>query len=71
MRDTAEYEKMCVYCEHATILHDNSYVLCTKKGVVLSTYSCRKFIYDPMKRTTRRKPVLSSIDDMIDLDQVD
>ncbi len=67
MKNTAEYEKMCVYCEHASAIHDNSYVLCAKKGVVLATHSCRKFIYDPMKRTARRKPLLTSIEQLADM----
>lgn len=46
-------DRVCAYCEFATVLEDGQNVLCNKKGVVRDNYSCRKFIYDPLKR----KPV--------------
>ncbi len=64
MYDSPEYEKMCVYCEHASQLYDNSYVLCSKHGVVIASHVCRKFIYDPMKRTVRKKPKLEKYSDL-------
>ena len=35
-------------------------VLCTKKGLVSTLYSCRKFLYDPLQRIPRRRPELPS-----------
>lgn len=41
--------RSCIYCMHSTKM-DDSAVICTKKGVVLSDRNCRKFLYDPCKR---------------------
>ncbi len=46
-----EVEKYCALCEHSIPTYDNNRVLCEKKGIVFGGYSCRKFIYDPQKRT--------------------
>ena len=43
-------EKSCDYCIHGTAL-DEETVLCIKKGVVKRDGKCRKFSYDPCKRT--------------------
>lgn len=42
-------EKNCSYCRYGTSLED-SFVLCTKRGVVMAGGKCRKFVYDPIKR---------------------
>ena len=52
--DNIEINKVCAYCEKATLLHDGENVLCESKGVVCAGYKCRKFVYDPIKR----KPVV-------------
>ncbi len=64
MNDTPDYEKMCVYCEHATPMYDNTYMFCAKSGVVLATHMCKKFIYDPMKRTVRLRPKLNTMSEL-------
>lgn len=49
-------EKSCSYCVHAGKIDDETY-LCTKNGFVSACNHCRKFKYDPLKRTpTRMKP---------------
>ena len=41
--------KSCAYCRFGTKL-DEEQILCTKKGLVEITSSCRRFKYDPCKR---------------------
>lgn len=45
-----EFEKLCVNCGHAIVIHSDENVLCRKKGIVSCTYRCGKFTYDPLKR---------------------
>ena len=49
----AEYEKICLYCEHAAPSYDRDVMCCDIKGIVKCGYKCRKFIYDPLKRIPR------------------
>ena len=51
----AEYEKYCANCEHSVPMYDKEHFLCDKKGVVSGGYCCRRFIYDPQKRTPAKK----------------
>ena len=46
-------EKYCKYCEEAKTLSDGDTMLCSKKGVVPSGHSCRRFRYDPLKRAPK------------------
>ena len=41
--------RSCAYCRYGTQL-DEDQILCTKRGVVDISFSCRKFKYDPCKR---------------------
>ena len=51
-------EKLCKYCENSTEVALSGDMLCAKKGVVSPDYKCRKFVYDPFKRTPRiQKPI--------------
>lgn len=43
-------EKSCSYCAYCTKLNEDQ-ALCIKKGVVDLNGKCRKFLYDPCKRT--------------------
>lgn len=43
----------CEYCAYGTKVSDNQ-ILCAKKGLVLQDVRCRKFHYDPFKRTPAR-----------------
>ena len=49
--------RSCCYCQWGTKL-ENHQVLCIKHGVVGDSYACRKFIYDPCKRTPVKAKVL-------------
>lgn len=40
----------CDYCQFGKRAKDGNKVLCEKKGLVESTYSCGKFTYSPLKR---------------------
>ena len=42
--------RSCTYCTNGTKLNDSE-VLCIKRGVVSIDRACRKFEYDPFKRT--------------------
>ena len=56
MKADDRIEKYCKYCEHAGTLSDPDSMLCAKAGVVNASHCCRRFRYDPLKRTPRRKP---------------
>ncbi len=53
-------EKRCGLCERAVCIDEND-MLCRKYGVVSCNYSCKKFVYDPLKRVPA-KPVYPSAD---------
>ncbi len=57
-----EIIKCCAYCEHASILRDEDYILCRKKGVVSQAFRCRRFVYDPTKRIPKRLPTMPELD---------
>lgn len=44
-------EKFCVFCTFSSDINDQKNVLCHKKGTVTKTNTCRKYKYDPLKRT--------------------
>lgn len=62
--DKIEIIKCCAFCEKATPLAGDEYVLCAKKGVVSLTYKCRRFSYDPLKRIPKRAPSLMRLDEI-------
>jgi len=45
-----DIEPRCAYCVHAVILIGDEFA-CKKYGVVSGGYECKKFKYDPLKRT--------------------
>lgn len=53
----------CEYCKRGTATPDKQMVLCPKSGVVSPFYSCKKFLYDPLKRVPRNKPSIKKISD--------
>ncbi len=55
-------EPACQYCRHARQNADGLTVLCALNGVVAPYYSCRRYQYDPLKRTPSRQPVLPEYD---------
>ena len=50
-------EPKCAYCARAARVDDFT-VACEKKGIVDAEGQCRRFKYDPLKRTPLKKPQL-------------
>ncbi len=50
-------EPRCAYCERGRDL-GNGTVACVRKGVVDEAFHCRRFRYDPLKRTPPRPATL-------------
>lgn len=44
-----ELEKICAYCEHATLLADSGVCVCDRNGTVRTTETCRRFRADLLK----------------------
>ncbi len=47
-------EPACEYCKFGKLSADRKMVFCEKKGVVSTYYSCRRYVYDPLKREPQR-----------------
>ena len=43
-------EPKCDYCMYGKRTKDGNRVLCEKRGLVEQNYSCKAFIYSPLKR---------------------
>ncbi|MCI6635896.1 MAG: hypothetical protein SOZ09_06135 [Eubacteriales bacterium] len=70
MKKKEEIERFCKYCENADELTDGDTMLCKTHGIVSAGFCCRKFRYDPLKRTPA--PIRRIADDeMLRLDYVD
>ena len=56
-----DIEPSCLYCKFSRVLSETE-VACEKKGVVDigGGCNCRKFRYDPLKRTPPRQAVLDT-----------
>ena len=48
-RETEQLEKICAYCEYATVIADSGVCVCKKKGAVRADGSCRRFKEDLLK----------------------
>lgn len=49
----------CAYCVKGSLLEEDK-ILCSKKGVVPASGSCRAFCYDPLKRVPPKPAVLNA-----------
>ncbi len=47
----------CAYCERG--MEKNGKVLCRYAGVVLPDFSCRRFLYAPLKRKPKNPPPIT------------
>jgi len=58
-------EKKCCYCEHAMPIRETTGYICKRKGVVSYNFTCKKFIFDPIKLVPvlPAKPLRFSPDD--------
>ncbi len=54
----SKIDPACAYCEQGKLTKDGQTVLCSRHGVVAPFYSCKKFIYAPLKRNPGNIPVL-------------
>lgn len=54
-----DIEPSCLYCVHGRTLSETE-VACEKKGIVEPRGGCRRFRYDPLKRTPPRPAVLDT-----------
>ena len=54
-----DIDPRCVYCEHGAQLNERE-VMCVKQGVMPVEGHCRRFRYDPLKRTPPRPAVLDT-----------
>lgn len=61
-KQDTDYRKLCIFCENATILQGESDILCKHKGIVAEDFVCRKFVYDPLKRTPKAPMELPKLD---------
>lgn len=50
-----DIEPSCAYCTFGNRSKEGNKVLCEKTGLVDSDYSCKKFIYDPIKRIPKKQ----------------
>ncbi|MBQ9974660.1 MAG: hypothetical protein IJP02_06875 [Oscillospiraceae bacterium] len=55
-------EPRCAYCVHSRPLNEEQ-IACEKKGIMSVASSCRRFEYDPLRRTPPRpvKPEFSDL----------
>ena len=68
-----ELPEICRYCVRAHKLFDSDTMLCERKGVVSCRYTCRKFVYDPLKHVPFQAPaafdedmIMPTLDDISD-----
>jgi hypothetical protein len=67
--NNGQHSAVCEICEYATFLPDSENLLCSKMGVVAADYSCRRFLYDPLKRIptpAAKLPKFSAEDFLLD-----
>lgn len=51
----ARIDPACEYCKFGTLAQTKTSVLCSKQGLVDLKYSCKKWVYDPIKRVPKRQ----------------
>ncbi|MBQ2765466.1 MAG: hypothetical protein IJF48_00580 [Clostridia bacterium] len=64
MKKNSDTPKICELCRFAEAISGTEDMLCKHKGAVNKEYSCRKFIYDPLKRVPRKLPELIIPDEL-------
>lgn len=53
--------KVCCFCEFASLINDDEYVLCSERGIVGHEFKCRKYVYDPLKRVPQKRLVITPL----------
>ena len=66
-RGNNEHQRVCLFCENASVLNGDDNLLCKYKGIVSEDFVCRKYVYDPLKRIPMPKPSITPLspDDII------
>lgn len=64
MSKNSDGAKMCEFCRFASEIKTTEDMLCSHKGVVDKEYSCRKFVYDPLKRVPKKLPELPVLEEI-------
>ncbi|MBE6611521.1 MAG: hypothetical protein E7632_03415 [Ruminococcaceae bacterium] len=59
--------KVCEFCRFCEAITGTEDMLCEHLGVVSREHTCRRFVYDPLKRVPRRLPELVVPDDLAEL----
>ncbi len=60
MPKNPKIDKICLFCEHATVSEED--ISCTYKKSVAPDSRCLRFRYDPLKRTPKPKLPLPTLD---------
>jgi len=67
MKNHLNYDCICAFCEKSGNIYDEEFMMCKIRGIVAKSYSCKKFIYDPLKRVPPKAVVAPKLD-FIDID---
>ncbi len=64
MSKNPKIEKMCLYCEYASVKETEGElsILCRGKKSVMPDQRCIRFRYDPLKRVPKPKPRIPTLD---------
>ncbi len=65
-RKSDDITRICELCRFSAEIQTTEDMLCEHHGVVHKEYSCRKFIYDPLKRIPKRPPEVIVPDELSD-----
>ncbi len=58
----SKIEPACSYCEYGKLTKDGQTVLCNRHGVVAPFYSCKRFLYAPLKRVPGKIHILQKFE---------
>lgn len=56
---TSDYPRACGVCEIGSPSFDGSAVLCPRRGIMAPDDCCRRFVYDPLKRSPQPAPTVA------------
>lgn len=56
-------DKSCVWCEYGVKSEYSSDIFCKKHGVVREDNVCKKYKYDPLKRTPKSQNISKDFSD--------
>ncbi|MBE6763347.1 MAG: hypothetical protein E7553_03195 [Ruminococcaceae bacterium] len=55
-------EPCCGTCAHGKLSASGDTVLCVRGGALPLTHHCRRYVYDPLRRTPKRRPLPEAFD---------